>query len=103
MCVLCVCIIIIMGSMHWTDEESRYLKAIFTWQDRSNEEKAAARKAAAEAKKHAVGEFRILVIGAKGTGKTSILTKVGYLAFPPAYLPTCLSACLLACYTQSPT
>ncbi len=66
--------------MHWSDEESQLLKAIFTWQDRPDE-KAAAQKAATAAaaagqKKHMAGEFRILVVGAKATGKTAILTRV---------------------------
>jgi len=79
-----------MGSMHWSDEESRYLKAILSWQEPPTDEKAAAKKAAAakaaaQAKKDVAGEFRIVVIGAKGTGKTSILTRVKLiLNLPPS-------------------
>ena len=66
-----------LGSMHWSDEESKFLKAVFTWQDEPTVEELAALRREAEAKKKVVGEFRVLVIGAKGTGKTSILTRVG--------------------------
>ena len=58
-----------MGSMHWTDEEAKLMKAIFTWEDTE----AAKNR---PPKPDTVGEFRILVIGAKGTGKTSVLTRV---------------------------
>ena len=58
-----------VGSMHWSDEEAKLMKAIFTW-----EETEEARRR--PPKPDTVGELRILVIGAKGTGKTSILTRV---------------------------
>ncbi|KAH8881542.1 P-loop containing nucleoside triphosphate hydrolase protein [Thozetella sp. PMI_491] len=63
-------------SFVWTDEEADYLKAVLRWQDAPEEAK---RKLAvdAERRKKTAGEFRILVIGAKGTGKTSILTRRG--------------------------
>ncbi len=63
-------------SFVWTDEEASYLKAVLRWQDTPPD--AEKRKAAAEAerRKKTAGEFRVLVIGAKGTGKTSILTRV---------------------------
>ena len=63
-------------SFVWSDEEASFLKAVLRWQDREAE--ATRRKAAIEAerRKKTVGEFRILVVGAKGSGKTSLLTRV---------------------------
>jgi len=58
-----------MGSMHWTDEEAKLMKAIFTWEDDEEERRR-------PPKPDTVGELRVLVIGAKGTGKTSVLTRV---------------------------
>jgi hypothetical protein len=82
-----------MGTTVFSDDETRYLKAVMKWQDTisAEEEKrarlvAAAERAARKAKQQAVGEFRILVIGARGTGKTSILTRVRP-PLPPCPLP----------------
>ncbi len=66
-----------MGSMHWSDEESRYLQALLTWQGDGSEKEKLARSAVEPLK--TVGEFRVLVVGAKGVGKTSILTRVSTL------------------------
>ncbi len=79
-------------SFVWTDEEASFLKAVLRWQDREAE--VARRKAAIEAerRKKTVGEFRILVVGAKGSGKTSLLTRVNrqsslsLLPLPSQYL-----------------
>ena len=65
-----------MGSMHWTSEESRYLKAIFSWQDRFDDEQDGGSRVRTAAAKACVGDFRVLMIGAKGVGKTALLTKV---------------------------
>lgn len=68
----------------WTDEERRYLRRLLSHDFlSSNDELRRAltngRMNGAPAKKP-VGEFRILVIGAKGTGKTSLLTRVSATA-----------------------
>ena len=60
-----------MGSMHWTDEEAKLMKAIFTWEDAEAERRK-------PPKPDTVGDLKILVIGAKGTGKTSVLTRVSF-------------------------
>ena len=66
-----------MGSMHWTAEESRYLKAIFSWQDRFDDEQDSGMRArgAAAASTASVGDMRVLVMGAPGVGKTALLTR----------------------------
>ncbi len=63
-------------SFVWTDEEASYLQAVLRWQDTSPEEEKRKLAADAERRKRTAGEFRILVVGAKGSGKTSILTRV---------------------------
>ncbi|KAK0719669.1 P-loop containing nucleoside triphosphate hydrolase protein [Lasiosphaeris hirsuta] len=72
-----------VNSFVWTADEAKYLKAILRWQEPEDEKtRAAAAAAAAEAaerrrRQQPAGEFRILVIGARGSGKTSILTRFG--------------------------
>jgi hypothetical protein len=71
-------------SIVWTDEETDYLNAVMTWGSNPNDADRRRRRVRRDAgvkqqlanPKPPVGEFRILVIGAKGTGKTSILTRV---------------------------
>lgn len=64
-----------MASMIFSDEEARYLRAVLKWQEKPPENNIAAwMNGLPDAKP--VGEFRILVIGAQGVGKTSILTRV---------------------------
>ncbi|SPN97275.1 uncharacterized protein DNG_00789 [Cephalotrichum gorgonifer] len=73
----------------WTEEEKRYLRRMLSLDFLSSGEEirraltvrrmngaglGAARKPA--------GEFRILVLGAKGTGKTSLLTRICHNRFP---------------------
>ena len=74
------------GSYVFSDEEAQYLKRVMSWQNSDSPLREAARRRAAlanrqieaeEKREKPVGEFRILVIGAKGTGKTAILTRVG--------------------------
>ncbi|KAK3684886.1 P-loop containing nucleoside triphosphate hydrolase protein [Podospora appendiculata] len=73
-----------VDSFVWTDEEARYIKAVFRWKDADDD---AARRQT-EHRRHEqqqqkpAGEFRVLVVGAKGTGKTSILTRFGQHTFP---------------------
>jgi GTPase SAR1 family protein len=55
--------------MYWTDEEAKFIKAVVSWNDSLEPKKV-------PEKKDTVGELRIVVIGAKGTGKTAILTRV---------------------------
>lgn len=72
-----------VNSLVWTPEEAKYLKAIFRWQEsttavddekrRRQAEEAARRR---EQEQKPAGEFRVLVIGGRGTGKTAILTRV---------------------------
>lgn len=76
-----------VNSFVWTAEEAKYLKAVLRWQDSASaSEKDERRKAAAAAvadeaerrrQQPSAGEFRVLVIGARGSGKTSILTRFG--------------------------
>lgn len=68
-----------MTSMIFTDEEARYLKAVLKWQEKTPEGDLAnwmLNGLRVPVKNTPVGEFRILVIGAQGVGKTSILTQV---------------------------
>ncbi len=73
-----------MGSMYWTADEARYLQAIFSWQDRQADELngRGGRLRDASAHMHG-GDFRVLLIGAKGVGKTALLTRV-FPHFVPA-------------------
>lgn len=61
------------GSIVWTEEEARYLRALLAWRPSKAETE---KYATAEKTKAPVGEFRFLVIGAERCGKTSILTRV---------------------------
>ncbi len=74
-----------VNSVAWTLEEAKYLKAIFRWQEsatpvddekRRRQAEDAARRRKQEQQQKPVGEFRVLVIGGRGTGKTALLTRV---------------------------
>lgn len=77
-----------MGSYVFSDEEAEYLKAVLKWQDTSIPAEEWKRRLSRlmptnaemvdeeKRRRKPVGEFRILVIGAKDTGKTAILTRV---------------------------
>lgn len=65
-----------MGSMVWTSDEARYLKAIFSWQDRFDDEQDGGNRVQTAAARSCIGDFRVLLIGAKGVGKTALLTRV---------------------------
>jgi len=75
-----------VNSFVWTPEEAKFLKAVLRWQDSPTaEEERRVRAAAQEAerkRRKPAGEFRILVIGARGAGKTSILTRVCIPTYP---------------------
>ena len=66
----------------WTDEEKRYLRRLLSHDFLSSSDEI--RRALTTRRmnmgpsvaKKPVGEFRLLVIGAKGTGKTSLLSRV---------------------------
>ncbi|CAK7201178.1 hypothetical protein SEUCBS139899_003881 [Sporothrix eucalyptigena] len=64
-----------MGSMVWSSDEARYLKAIFSWQDRFDDEQDGGNRVATAAARACVGDFRVLMIGSKGVGKTALLTR----------------------------
>ncbi|EAQ92411.1 predicted protein [Chaetomium globosum CBS 148.51] len=71
-----------VNSLVWSPEEAKYLKAIFHWQEAepSLEEERRRRQAEEDERKRQeerkpAGEFRVLVIGGRGTGKTAILTR----------------------------
>jgi GTPase SAR1 family protein len=85
-----------MGSYVFSNEEAQYLKRVLNWQDSNNPRREDARRRAAlanrqieaeERREKPVGEFRILVIGAKGTGKTALLTRVSssFLDIPDVF------------------
>jgi hypothetical protein len=72
-----------VNSFVWSAEEAKYLKAIFRWQETapSSDEERRRRQAEEDERRRQeeqkpVGEFRVLVIGGRGTGKTAILTRV---------------------------
>ena len=70
-----------MRSIVWSEEEASYLKAMLAWDEPIPESilnrrlGESSRKRPVE-RKRPVDEFRVLVVGARGTGKTSILTRV---------------------------
>jgi GTPase SAR1 family protein len=72
-----------VNSLVWSPEEAKYLKAIFHWQETEPalEEERRRQQAEEDERKREqeqkpAGEFRVLVIGGQGTGKTAILTRV---------------------------
>lgn len=63
--------------MIFSDEEVKYLRAVLKWQEKPPDDNRASWMLGLRMpEKKPVGEFRVLVIGAKGVGKTSILKKV---------------------------
>lgn len=66
-----------MGSIIWTEEEAKYLKTLLEWDptnvDTKNIEKL-------DENKPVKNELRVLVVGGKGTGKTSMLQKVSLIS-----------------------
>ncbi|KAI2640019.1 P-loop containing nucleoside triphosphate hydrolase protein [Xylaria nigripes] len=60
-----------IGSMILTDEEKRYFRALLAWEPSNAEDLATKRF-----ERPLGGRFRILMLGAKGCGKTAILTRI---------------------------
>jgi hypothetical protein len=78
-----------VNSLVWTAEEAKYLKAIFQWRDavsssddeerqHQQEEDGKRQHQDQHQQQRPAGQFRILVVGGRGTGKTAILTRVSH-------------------------
>lgn len=66
-----------MASMIFSDDKVKYLRAVLKWQEKNTDDNRASWMLGLRSpEKKPVAEFRILVIGSKGVGKTSILKKV---------------------------
>ncbi|KAI0019225.1 P-loop containing nucleoside triphosphate hydrolase protein [Xylariomycetidae sp. FL0641] len=63
-----------MSSTIWTEEEARYYRALLSWEPRKSED--VLKKPCFPDRKPAAGEFRFLVVGAKGCGKTSFISRI---------------------------
>ncbi|KXX81789.1 Ras-related and estrogen-regulated growth inhibitor-like protein [Madurella mycetomatis] len=82
-----------VNSFVWTPEEAKYLKAVLRWQASASSddekrrqlgttaEEDAARRRQQQGQEKPAGEFRVLVVGGRGTGKTAILTRFGQGTF----------------------
>ncbi|KAI1501503.1 P-loop containing nucleoside triphosphate hydrolase protein [Biscogniauxia marginata] len=70
-----------MGSMVWSEEEARYFRALLSWDPSKAVDDSVKTPSLLHKKPHA-GEFRVLIIGAKGCGKTSLLTRFCQGTFP---------------------
>ncbi|KAK3309064.1 P-loop containing nucleoside triphosphate hydrolase protein [Chaetomium strumarium] len=82
-----------VGSLMWTAEEAKYLKAVLHWQETAaSEDEKRQQQAEEEARRRhqqqrqPAGEFRILVVGARGTGKTALLTRMANKCKEETYL-----------------
>ncbi|KAI0152925.1 P-loop containing nucleoside triphosphate hydrolase protein [Xylariaceae sp. FL1272] len=62
-----------MSSIVWSDEEKRYFRALLSWQPSMADEHVSKDQHAP--KLPVAGEFRILILGSQGVGKTAILTR----------------------------
>ncbi|KAL2264767.1 hypothetical protein VTJ83DRAFT_7277 [Remersonia thermophila] len=74
----------VVNSLVFSPEEAKYLKAIFRWTDSNPSSDVEAERRRQQKKEEErrnqphqtpAGELRILVLGAKGTGKTALLTR----------------------------
>ncbi|AEO62379.1 uncharacterized protein THITE_2106481 [Thermothielavioides terrestris NRRL 8126] len=81
-----------VNSLVWTAEEAKYLKAIFQWRDavsssddeerqHQQEEDGKRQHQDQHQQQRPAGQFRILVVGGRGTGKTAILTRFAQNTF----------------------
>ncbi|KAH6631031.1 hypothetical protein B0J18DRAFT_455135 [Chaetomium sp. MPI-SDFR-AT-0129] len=75
-----------VNSLVWSAEEAKYLQAIFRWQETTGPSEDERRRRHEEERRRLeeqkpAGEFRVLVIGGKGTGKTAVLTRFGQGVF----------------------
>ncbi|KAI5922722.1 P-loop containing nucleoside triphosphate hydrolase protein [Camillea tinctor] len=70
-----------MSSVAWSEEETRYFRALLSW-DPSKAIDDSTGMPPALYEKPPVGEFRVLIVGAKGCGKTSLLTRFRHGTFP---------------------
>ncbi|KAI1491781.1 P-loop containing nucleoside triphosphate hydrolase protein [Biscogniauxia mediterranea] len=70
-----------MSSVAWSEEETRYFRALLSW-DPSKAIDDSVRTPHPLYEKPPAGEFRILIVGAKGCGKTSLLTRFRHGTFP---------------------
>lgn len=97
-----------VNSFVWTPEEAKYLKAVLRWQASASSddekrrrlgtaaEEDAARRRHQQVQEKPAGEFRVLVVGGRGTGKTAILTRVSI----PQATPYPLAIAVYCCLTQ---
>ncbi|KAK4168879.1 ras-related and estrogen-regulated growth inhibitor-like protein [Cladorrhinum sp. PSN259] len=86
------------NSLVFTPEEAKYLKAVLRWKDDSSLSDNIShlrprqtpnnfthpRKQPPKPQEKPAGEFRVLVVGGRGTGKTSVLTRFTQNIFPLA-------------------
>ncbi|CAN8106422.1 unnamed protein product [Discula destructiva] len=78
-----------MPSMIFSEEEARFLRLVLKLAERPHDANRASWMPFASDTTKAAGEFRILVIGGQGVGKTSLLTKFRTGTFPaPSALPS---------------
>ncbi|KAI0196982.1 P-loop containing nucleoside triphosphate hydrolase protein [Astrocystis sublimbata] len=61
-----------LESMILSDEEKRYYRALLQWEPKDAEEHTGKKKAQ---ERPIAGQFRVLILGSKGCGKTAILTR----------------------------
>ncbi|KAJ4306179.1 hypothetical protein N0V88_000975 [Collariella sp. IMI 366227] len=64
-------------SLVFTADEAKYLKAILRWQAAPDDERKRQEEERRRQQQKPAGEFRILVVGGRGTGKTALLTRLG--------------------------
>ncbi|KAI1773551.1 P-loop containing nucleoside triphosphate hydrolase protein [Hypoxylon cercidicola] len=67
-----------MDSMIFTEEEIRYYQALLSWEPSDDEDNTQGKPLPLEMP---AGQFRFLVLGSKGCGKTSILERVNNLSY----------------------
>lgn len=77
--------------MVFSDDEARFLRLVLRLADRPSDDNRASWMLngfhMSEKKAEPVGEFRVLVIGDRGVGKTSLLTKARTTSWSRGRLP----------------